>query len=106
MQTKTANFNIAAVLAIALLLVGCFGSSSEEFLAAAKIEISKNNRDTAIIQLKNSLQKNPKLAEARFLLGQLLLENEDARGAIIELRKAQEFGYDNDKLPSKFIKFF
>lgn len=86
------------IAASALLLTACFGNSAEQYLAAAKTEIDKKDRSAAVIQLKNALQKNPALAEARFLLGQMLLEGGDVRGAVIELEKARELGFSADRL--------
>ncbi|WP_077035755.1 XrtA/PEP-CTERM system TPR-repeat protein PrsT [Pelomonas sp. KK5] len=88
---------ISTVLA-AVMLTGCFGNSAEQYLGEAKAKIANKERESAVIQLKNALQKDANLAEARFLLGQLLLEGGDARGAAIELGKAQELGYPKDQL--------
>ena len=58
----------------------------------------KNDRAGAVIQLRNALQKNPDLAEARFLLGKSLLETGDLPGAEKELRKAAELKYPADEV--------
>ena len=79
-----------------LMLTACFGNSAEQYLAAAKTEISKNDSGAAIIQLKNALQKNPSLAEARLLLGTLLLKTGDSVGALVELNKAKDLGSPAD----------
>lgn len=89
---------LGAVAVSTMLLAGCFGSSAEQYLAAAKTELAKKDNGAAVIQLKNALQKNPSLAEARLLLGQVLLDTNDLRGALIELGKAKEFGIGEDRL--------
>lgn len=95
---------LTVVIAATLLLAGCFGDSPEQFLAEAKKDIERKDGSAAIIQLKNALQKNPSLSEARFLLGQLLLENGDVEGAAIELGKASELGFPVDQLAPKLAQ--
>jgi putative PEP-CTERM system TPR-repeat lipoprotein len=90
-----------AYLLIAGLIAGlgaCSGESTESLLISAKSHIEKNDRKTAIIQLKNALQKNQSLAEARFLLGQILFDMGDHAGAEVELQKALELGFDADQV--------
>ena len=65
-------------------------------LASAKDYIAKNDSKAAVIQLKNALQKNPNSAEARFLLGSVLLESGDVFAAEVELRKALELKHPAD----------
>ena len=67
-------------------------------VASAKEYLAKNDRTAAVIQLRNALQKNPDLAEARFLLGKSLLETGDLAGAEKELRKAAELKYPPDQV--------
>ncbi|MDY0747223.1 PEP-CTERM system TPR-repeat protein PrsT [Paucibacter sp. R3-3] len=95
MKTRSKT-HLAVLAASALLLVGCFGQSADQFLAEAKTKIDAKESEAAVIQLKNALQKDPNLAEARFLLGKVMLESGDMRGAAIELGKAKDLGYSDD----------
>ena len=79
--------------ALALLLVACSRDlSAPELLQQAKDQYAKGNLQTAFIQLKNALIKEPKNADARFLLGRLYNEVGDARSAEKELRLAKQLG--------------
>ena len=80
---------VCAALLTSALLLGCGGASEAELLASAKTYVEKRDLKGASIQLKNLLQKNPELPEARLMLGKLLLETGDAASALVELRKAQ-----------------
>jgi putative PEP-CTERM system TPR-repeat lipoprotein len=75
-------------LCISLLLVACTGGGTDAMLASAKDYLAKHDNKAAVIQIKNALQKNPDLAEARLLLGTALLDMGDPRAAEVELRKA------------------
>jgi len=77
------------VVLAAALVAGC-ADKPEGLVASAKEALAKHDRSTAIIQLKNALQENPDLAEARFLLGKTLLDTGDPAAAEKELRKARE----------------
>lgn len=88
----------AAVAALsAVLLAGC-GQSPEEMLASAKSYIEKQDLNAASIQLKNALQENGNLAEARFLLGSIHVKQGDAAGAVKELRRARDLGYPQEQV--------
>lgn len=76
-----------SVLLVALMLTAC-GEKPETMLNSAKNYLARNDAKAAVIQVKNALQANPDLPEARFLLGKALLETGDAVGAETELRKA------------------
>ena len=87
-----------ALLCVAFaVLAGC-GEKPEALLASAKDYVARNDIQAAVIQLKNALQKEPDLAEARFLLGKLLLESGDAAGAEKELREAASLQYDQEQV--------
>ncbi|MCX2864476.1 PEP-CTERM system TPR-repeat protein PrsT [Paucibacter sp. PLA-PC-4] len=96
-RTSVGTKTLVAWLA-ALSMTGCFSDSPEQLLASAKSHLEKKDNKAAVIQLKNALQGNANLAEARFLLGKILLESGDVSGAVIELGKARELGYANDEL--------
>ena len=88
----------ASTLLAGLLLVGCGGDKPADLLNSAKDSLQKSDHKTAVIQLKNALQQDPQLAEARFLLAKALLAGGDAAGAEVELRKAQDLGYSAEQV--------
>lgn len=90
----------AAALSTALLtalMAGCGGDKPETLIASGKDFLAKNDSKAAVIQLKNALQQNPNLGEARFLLGKALFESGDMAGAEVELRKAMELKYASEQ---------
>jgi putative PEP-CTERM system TPR-repeat lipoprotein len=64
---------------------------AEEFQAQGKFE-------SAVIQLRNALQKNPKNLEARLRLGQIYTDLGMGEQAEVELNRAKELGIDADSL--------
>lgn len=86
---KSRNTLAAVSILLALLLsAGCADNDAQKPLASAKDYLQKNDTKAATIQIKNALQLNPELGEARFLLGTILLKEGNAPAAEIELRKA------------------
>ena len=83
---------------IAALLSGCGSGSAESMIVSAKEFIGKKDNKSAIIQLKNALQKAPDNAEGRFLLGNAQLESGDMPSAEKELRRAMELNYAPDSV--------
>ena len=92
------NWAVAITTTVTVLLIGCSQDTSESLLASAKAYIAKPDNKAAVIQLKNALQKNPNQAEARFLLGKILLDSGDPAGAEKELRKARELNYPPEQV--------
>lgn len=88
---------LSALLAT-LIVVGCGAEMPESLLSSAKDYMAKNDNKAAVIQLKNALQSNPNLGEARFLLGKALLDDGDPTAAEVELRKANELKYSADQV--------
>ncbi len=89
------TYTALSALMLTLLLAAC-GDKPETMLISAKDYLAKNDSKAAIIQIKNALQSNPDLPEARFLLGTTLLESRDPVGAELELRKALELKHPQD----------
>ena len=90
MQRQTSYRQSALAVALSALLLTACGQSPEQMVTSAKEYLAKNDRNAAIIQLKNALQENPNLAEARLLLGKSQLQVGDIAAAEKELRKALE----------------
>ena len=83
----------AALLVALLVTASCSDNNPETPLASAREYLQKNDVKSATIQVKNALQIKPDLAEARFLLGTILLQEGNAAAAEIELRKALAANY-------------
>lgn len=91
-------------LAVALLLGACSDSDPQQMLDSARAYLDKGDNAAATIQLKNALQENPDLAEARFLLGKALWQNGDPVGAETELQKARDLGLASDELTTLLVR--
>ncbi|TMH12156.1 MAG: PEP-CTERM system TPR-repeat protein PrsT [Betaproteobacteria bacterium] len=83
---------IPGIAAALLALAGCGPQNPDGLVASAKGYIAKSDEKAAIVQLKSALQKDPDHAEARLLLGQMLLATGDPNGASVELRRALDLG--------------
>ena len=83
-------------------LAGCSKTvDPQQFLAEGKQLREAGDNRSATIQLRNALQKEPGLAEARYLLGTIYSEADYPVAAEKELRLALEAGFDSVKvLPS------
>lgn len=84
---------LAATLVVVAALAACSQATAPELLAQAKQALEKSDAKAAQLHLKSALQLDGQLAEARFLLGKILLEAGDAQGALVELGKAAEAGF-------------
>lgn len=76
-------------------LAGCNQTgnlSSEEHLQRAKDNLSQGDIRGSVIELKNSVQKDPNNAQARWLLGQAYLRSKLPDNAIKELETAKKLG--------------
>lgn len=86
-----------SALLLSAFLGACGGDSPEKLIASSKEFLANRDNKAAIIQLKNALQANPNLGEARFLLGKALLDTGDIRGALVELRKAKDMNFASEQ---------
>lgn len=97
MKTSRSFFpTVISMVLLTIVLGACSGDSPESLIASSKDYLAKKDAKAAAIQLKNALQKNPNLPEARFLLGSALLDSGDVTGAEVELRKALDLKYSLD----------
>ncbi len=79
-----------------LCLVGCMEKSADDYVLSAKHFVAKKDHASATIELRNAVQKSPRHAEARFLLGTVLLEQGAPGAAEVEIRQSIELGRDGD----------
>ena len=94
--TKRMKPRLAAVLAFVLLAAACTKQDPQALLVSARDYLTKHEYRAAAIQLKNALDVDGTLAEARFLLGTALLQQRDGVGAELELRKAIAAGFPSE----------
>jgi putative PEP-CTERM system TPR-repeat lipoprotein len=91
-----------AGMALAAALVGglaaCGGPDTGKLIEAARASLAKQDVEAARIHLKGALQQSPDHGEARFLLGQLLLDSGDMAGAEVELRRALELQHPEQQV--------
>lgn len=97
MRQKPARliYRLLPALFVAAVATGC-SDSPEKLLDSAKVFAQKGDQNSAVIQLKNALQKNPDLAEARYLLGEIYFNRGEMANALKELERAARLGYDKD----------
>ena len=101
LRARAGKLNLCVIgsgLVLSLFLAGCGGGSTDSMLASAREYVAKNDNKAAVIQIKNALQKSPDSAEARFLLGTVLLKTGEVAGAEVELRKALELKFPADQV--------
>lgn len=89
-----------------MLVSACGGESPEALLASAKRHLEGKDYKAAQIELKSALQRNPSLAEARFLLGRSLYLDGAYANAVIELKKAEELGYAQPQVAPLLAKSY
>lgn len=92
-----------AALVVVLFVAGASipvssGAQAATFLERAQEYFENGDPRSASIELKNALQRDPNNAEARFLLGKVLLQMGDPAAAEKELLRAKELGYASEEL--------
>ena len=98
-RRRSGKARLGVVLfALAISLAGCGREDPAALVASARNYIAKGDFNASVIQLKNALQKDPKNAEARYLLGLSYLKSGEAGAAAIELDKAVDLGLRSDEL--------
>lgn len=89
---------LACLLAVAVALAACGSKTPESLMASGKAYLAKKDVKAAVIEFKTALQLDPHSAEARYLLGQALLDGGDPGSAVLELSKAADQKYAPEKV--------
>lgn len=94
-----------AFLAILFCVSACGQKlDPETYLLRAKEHIAAARYAEGIIELKNALQGDADLAEARWLLGDLYLKTGDGAAAQKELERARELGYSAPEMELAILR--
>jgi putative PEP-CTERM system TPR-repeat lipoprotein len=72
--------------------------TDQELVQRAKDFQAQGKPDSAVIELKNALQRNPKNAEARWRLGEIYTQLGLGEQAELELKRASDQGVDDEAL--------
>ncbi|AOF83635.1 putative PEP-CTERM system TPR-repeat lipoprotein [Methyloversatilis sp. RAC08] len=90
---------LAAALCCVALLAACDRNlPPAELVAEARAAISRNDYQTASIQLKNALQQDASNAAARYELGRVNFKLGDMPSAIKELQRARDLNHDEGEV--------
>lgn len=88
----------AGCLFLVLCLSGCDSTTAVEHLQRAGDYFAQAEYRTAVIELKNALQKDPELGEARLLLGRTQEVLGDYPSALREYERALDLGVESEAL--------
>lgn len=86
---------------LTMLLTGgsaAFATTPDEYVQDARHYLEKGEYQSAVIQLKNALQRAPKNAQARYLLGHAELKMGDPASAEKEFQRALRLGIGKEKV--------
>ena len=95
-QVASTPSRVLAVTLLSALLFSACSRQTRDGVELGKASLANADTPTAIIHFKSALQQDPNRLEARALLGHALLRIGDSGGAVIELGKALDGGYDPD----------
>ncbi|MGR5410882.1 XrtA/PEP-CTERM system TPR-repeat protein PrsT [Vibrio sp. PNB22_8_1] len=70
---------------------------ANKYIDSAKVYLSKNETNAAMIELKNAIQKSPEDGLARFMIGKIYLEQGYYANAEKELSRAIKYGHNIDE---------
>lgn len=95
---RRATRPLLVMLAAGAMLVGCgSGTDTDALIDKAEAHREAGEVGAAIIELKNALQADPDLLEARWMLGKLYLELGDGKSANKEFERVAELGRRDDE---------
>lgn len=96
--------SIALFMAATPIVSGCDSVTPEEHLQRAREYIDAGEFNPAMIELKNTLQKAPENAEARYRLGIQYELGADYASAEKELQRALDLGYERSAIMTPLLR--
>jgi tetratricopeptide (TPR) repeat protein len=100
--------SLCCIILIFSLLPGCSDpdQKKQKHFSRAIEYIQQENSNSAILELRNAIQLDPKFADARYQLGLLYLKNGDARAAFGELQRTANLDPTNLDAGIKVAEFY
>ena len=95
---RPARVAAAWLLIASSLLAGCDNTTPEQHLTSAQQAYDQGEYRTAVIELKNALQKDAQLIDARVLLGESYLRLGDYPSALKEFERALDLGNQAERV--------
>jgi len=96
--------NRCILILTCMFLAACSPPSSKELLAKAQAYLAEDELSSAVIELKNILQKDPRNTEAQLLLGEIYISMGDFPLALRELEGALDSGIDKGRVQQQLLK--
>ncbi|MBK9361204.1 MAG: PEP-CTERM system TPR-repeat protein PrsT [Rubrivivax sp.] len=97
-------WGVVLLAGAALLSAGCSDEKPGDPIARAEASLAKRDFQAAAVELKALLSREPNSGRARQLMGELLMEQSQAAGALTEFNKALELGVDDERLHGQHAK--
>jgi len=98
MLNRFAQLIICLLAVVAGSINIAYAASTQEYVEKANKYIKDGKLKSAVIELKNALQKDPKNATARHLLGETYLRMGDGASAEKELARARDLGVKEEEI--------
>lgn len=95
---NSTQLKYALAVVVLGVLSSCGKQTSEEYIQEAKQYVAENEPEAAIVALKNAVQLEPNLAQARYELGALYIQQKQFEDAEKELNRALEYGFEASRV--------
>ena len=95
---------VSTAVIIGLSLTACGQKSSDEHFEAAQTFLANDQFNSALVELKSALQKDPERADFRLALAQLYVQVGALDDAVKEYQRADQYSQDNSTFIQDYVK--